>query len=281
STTTTFYVAIFDGTCESTRVPVTATVNPPDAVDATVVSSDVCVSSSFDLTAVQTGSNQTYTYTWTASPEAGSGITGSESGEVVSITPTVPGSYTYTVTAVDGGCTTTGEVIVNILSLPVITSATATPATICNGGSSTLTATSVFSNAVTATLGTGTINNLATSTGASGYPAPFGNYYEGAKNQFLILASELTAAGLSAGNINSLAFDVVTPQVEPLKNFTIGIKHSALSALSTIETGFTNVYSNSSYVPSATGGYDNNTITFSAPFNWDGTSNIIIKVCFN
>ncbi|HRO97591.1 MAG TPA: hypothetical protein PLY79_11055, partial [Ferruginibacter sp.] len=281
NTTTTFYVAIYDGTCESTRVPVTATVNPPDAVDATVVSNTVCVNSPLDLTAVQTGSNQTYTYTWTAVPEAGSGITGSVTGDVVNITPTVAGTYTYTVTAVDGGCTTTDDVVVTVVDLPLITSATATPATICNGGSSTLTATSVFSNAVTATLGTGTINNLATSTGASGYPAPFGNYYEGAKNQFLIKASELTAAGLSAGNLNSLAFDVVTPEVEPLQDFTIGMKQTTLSALSTMETGFTTVYSNASYVPSATGGFDNNTIIFDTPFAWDGTSDIVIETCFN
>ncbi len=42
------------------------------------------------------------------------------------------------------------------------------------------------------------------------YPAPYGNWYWGARHQMLILASELTAAGLTAGNITSLAFDVVS-----------------------------------------------------------------------
>ena len=42
------------------------------------------------------------------------------------------------------------------------------------------------------------------------YPAPYGNWYWGARHQMLILASELSASGLSAGNITSLAFDVVS-----------------------------------------------------------------------
>lgn len=54
------------------------------------------------------------------------------------------------------------------------------------------------------TIGTGTVQNCNTC-----YPAPYGNWYWGARNQMIILASELTAAGLTAGNITSLAFDVV------------------------------------------------------------------------
>ena len=42
------------------------------------------------------------------------------------------------------------------------------------------------------------------------YPAPYGNWYWGARHQMLILASELTPAGLTAGNITSLAFNVVS-----------------------------------------------------------------------
>lgn len=42
------------------------------------------------------------------------------------------------------------------------------------------------------------------------YPAPYGNWYWGAKNQMLVPASELSAAGLTAGNINSLAFNVIS-----------------------------------------------------------------------
>lgn len=52
-------------------------------------------------------------------------------------------------------------------------------------------------------IGTGTNQNCNTC-----YPAPYGNWYWGARNQILILSSELLAAGLTAGPIDSLAFDI-------------------------------------------------------------------------
>jgi hypothetical protein len=54
------------------------------------------------------------------------------------------------------------------------------------------------------TIGTGTDNN-----GNTSYPAPYGNWYWGARNQMLYTAAELQAAGLTAGPINSIAWDVV------------------------------------------------------------------------
>lgn len=52
-------------------------------------------------------------------------------------------------------------------------------------------------------VGSGTIQNSGTD-----YPAPYGNWYWGARNQMLIRASELTTAGLVAGPITSLSFNV-------------------------------------------------------------------------
>ncbi len=54
-------------------------------------------------------------------------------------------------------------------------------------------------------VGTGQIQNSPTD-----YPAPYGNWYWCARHQMLVLASELTAAGLSAGFINSLSFEVAS-----------------------------------------------------------------------
>ena len=54
-------------------------------------------------------------------------------------------------------------------------------------------------------VGNGTIQNSPYD-----YPAPYGNWYWAAKNQMIFPAAELIAAGLSAGNISSLAFDVVS-----------------------------------------------------------------------
>ena len=53
------------------------------------------------------------------------------------------------------------------------------------------------------TIGSGTITNSPYD-----YPAPYGNWYWGARHQILIKGSELAASGLTAGDIQSLAFDI-------------------------------------------------------------------------
>ena len=62
-------------------------------------------------------------------------------------------------------------------------------------------------------IGTGTINN-----GLYDYPAPYGNWYWSARHQILIRADELIAAGLSAGPINTLSFDVAS--TDPATTYT-------------------------------------------------------------
>jgi hypothetical protein len=123
-------------------------------------------------------------------------------------------------------------------------------------------------------VGVGTIQNSSTS-----YPAPFGNFYEGAKHQFLFLASELTAAGITAGNINSMAFDATNLNgTDPLVNYNVAIATTTLTNITAFQTtGFTTYFSAASYVPVV----GTNSHVFSTPFVWDGVSNIIIETCFN
>jgi hypothetical protein len=77
-----------------------------------------------------------------------------------------------------------------------------------------------------AIIGTGTITNSNTD-----YPAPYGNWYWGARHQILILASELQAAGLSAGPISSLSFQVATTNSEFYDYIDIALNHSNLNTL--------------------------------------------------
>jgi len=98
------------------------------------------------------------------------------------------------------------------------------------------------------------------------------------KAQYLWTATELTTAGLSAGNIDKLKLDI-SSLGDNLNYLTIKMKHSALSTLSESSyenTNLTTVYSiNTSF---ATG---INTINLTTPFNWDGTSNVIIDISFS
>ncbi len=122
-------------------------------------------------------------------------------------------------------------------------------------------------------VGTGT----ATS---SGNPNPFYTFYWGLKNQYLIRASELVAAGLTAGTITELGFDVVANSGLPMNNFYISMKQTNITALtSTWETGLTTVYTHTGALNLTANSVNN--FVFQTPFVWDGVSNIIIETCFN
>ena len=128
---------------------------------------------------------------------------------------------------------------------------------------------------ITVDVGSGNLQNTGTS-----YPAPYGNWYWGARHQMMVRASELNALGISGGQMTSLSFFVVTPEGTPLSDFTVSLGTTPDSVLSTT-TGFvgglTQVYTTPAYteVP----GW--NTHAFAQPFFWNGTSNLIVETCFN
>ena len=121
-------------------------------------------------------------------------------------------------------------------------------------------------------VGTNTLQNTNSS-----YPSIYGNWFRGVKNQMLIRASELQAAGISAGNITGLAFDIVTPSGGSLQNFQIDIKSTTQTSLSSWSNNNLNtVFGPSTYTDQA--GWNQH--DFYNPFLWDGTSNIVIQTCF-
>jgi hypothetical protein len=270
STTTTFYVAEFDGTCESARVAVVANVIAPDAITAGGPSS-ACGNETISLTSVQSGTNNNYTYSWSASPEAGSGITGTSGGQNIQVTPTAGGTYTYTVTATDvaAGCATTSAVIVAVTAPPTITSATASSTTVCPG-------TDVVLNALTPTIAGGTVVVGSGATTSATYSNAFYSAWSNSHTQYLVTAAELTAAGMYAGDITSLGITLTNAGTLDMKDFSLKIGHTNATAMTAfLSPSFTTVYTTASL----TAVLGLNTMTFSTPFNWDGTSNIVIEIC--
>lgn len=107
---------------------------------------------------------------------------------------------------------------------------------------------------------------------------PFRGSFFDARTQILYTAAELTTLGFTTGNITSVAFNVVTKNsTQPYNGFTIRLKNTATATLATgvFETGGTTVY---------TGNYSTvagvNTIPVT-PFTWDGTSNLLVDLCFD
>ncbi|MDI9341731.1 MAG: T9SS type A sorting domain-containing protein [Sediminibacterium sp.] len=109
------------------------------------------------------------------------------------------------------------------------------------------------------------VNNLLNGTQKSG------------KTQLLYTASELSAAGYTAGPIDGIILNVSNTG-GAARFFRLGIKHTTATALSNLSVNslsFTNVF-NQNY----TFTNSNNRIQFHTPFIWDGTSNIIIEYSF-
>ncbi len=122
------------------------------------------------------------------------------------------------------------------------------------------------------TIGSGTAVNTTNTA-----PTPYGTYYKNFRQQYLILASEIEDAGGGTGNINSVAFEVQNlNNCIAMPNFTIKMRQTTLTELTTtFEVGdYTTVFTSTEYMPVA--GW--NTHTFTAPFAWDGTSNIIVDI---
>ncbi|HRO42325.1 MAG TPA: hypothetical protein PL009_05790, partial [Flavipsychrobacter sp.] len=173
NTTTTFHVSeIGVNGCESARTPVTVTVNTPDAITATSPTVLACQNAPVVLNATQTGTTNTYVYSWSASPSAGSGISTPVNGASVSVTPTLPGTYIYTVAGFDAalGCNTSATVSVTVSAGPGNLMAIASDSLICNGDSINLSATStgvmsmIFNENFNGATNNWTTTNLTTGT---------------------------------------------------------------------------------------------------------------------
>jgi hypothetical protein len=145
STTTDFYVSQIISGCESpTRTQLTVTVSSPDVITAyvggsgtsggstTPPSDTLCIGVAENLYVLQTGSTNTYSYTWTC-PTTGNGIN-TTTGDNISVTPTLANTFVYTVTAVDGSCTTTSSVtILAKTPLSALTYSSGSTVSYCNG----------------------------------------------------------------------------------------------------------------------------------------------------
>jgi hypothetical protein len=282
-TTSTLYVTTTNPStgCQSDAAPVLVTVAAAPALTLSASTATNCSDLPSALVTLVDGSTSFDSYTWTNTATVAGTPTAGYTFNPANATANAPAiTTTYLLTAVQTAgqlCQNQATVVVTTNSLPMINSTVANPTAVCSGGTVNLSAASSTLTPVTGIPG-------PPSTGANtsfSYPSPFGGYYWGAKQQFLYTAAELTAAGFAAGNITSLAFDVTGPVTSPLADYTISMKNTTVTALTTtFETGLSTVFYSPSYVPSALTGFANNTFNLT-PFAWNGTSNVVIEICFN
>jgi hypothetical protein len=157
-------------------------------------------------------------------------------------------------------------------------SPTYTTTSLTNGQIVSCSVTSTPACPLISTLGTGVLLNTVTSDLGAAYPSYYGN----GRQQYLILASELTALGLTAGPINSVAFNINGTVGDPatLNGYTIKMAATAATVLTTTFQAptFTTVFGPANYTPIPNSW---NTHNFSPAFSWNGTSNVLVDICFS
>lgn len=116
-------------------------------------------------------------------------------------------------------------------------------------------------------------NNTTTTNQSTPYSAE-----DATRIQMLYTANELAAGGALTGIISNLAFNVTAKSsTGPFQNFTISIGCSNDDSLTTFVTGLDVVYGPVS--ATTTAGW--NTYTLTAPYDWDGFSNLIVEVSWD
>jgi hypothetical protein len=235
--------------------------------------------------------NPAYQYTWQHT-----GIS-SASSYTPKVAPSV--NTTYTVVYTDGVSNTCSASVSVTVTMPTTTASAATP-TICAGGSDQLTSTTNLVvvtpaacsvNATAACPSFGTIGDEKT-VGAGvlvygyndgSYPT-FGNFGSAyATTHILYRASDLLGAGIVAGRINSLTFDVnqmlnsAGSQVYPEVKIDMGCTASTVMvSYANPAVAFSTVFNPKAYTMSV----GKNTFFFDQSYNWDGVQNIVIRVCW-
>ncbi|UPT70010.1 MAG: GEVED domain-containing protein [Flavobacterium sp. JAD_PAG50586_2] len=272
SGTTTYYVAAetTGPDCSSPRVQVVATVTSPPAFALNAASTTICTGTT-SATFTDAAAGATYD-TFSITPTTGVAASNLSGVFSASFNPTVTTTYTINASQSGGSLCTTSTTFTVIVNNTVVT-ASASPTTVCLGGSSTITALTNIISAGTVTMGTDT-----TLTSDTTQPTAFCNRWPSARLQMVYTAAELQAAGLSAGNITSMAFNIATlGNAATNDNMVIQMGSTSLSTLSDFvdTSGFTTVYPSQTYTHTASG---LQTIPFSTPYNWDGTSNIIFDM---
>lgn len=128
-----------------------------------------------------------------------------------------------------------------------------------------------YTSTIAETLGTVT-------SGAAALTAPFTASNPVARTQYLWTASELSTAGLTAGNISSLRMDV-SALGSGLGFLRIRMKTTNQTALDPDNAeldGFTDVY----FLNTTISGTGVRNFLFHSPFPWNGTSNILVDFSF-
>ncbi|WP_396161688.1 GEVED domain-containing protein [Flavobacterium sp.] len=206
------------------------------------------------------------TYTWSPS----TGVSG-DATNGWTFNPTATTTYTLTASNA-GGCSRTLTKTVTVNAVPSTVTVSPSSAIVEPATVTTLTATGgTISATATGTVGAGTLV-----TSDISQPTAFCNRWRHYWHQTVFTAAELNAAGIQAGNITAIKFNITAQgSANTVTDFKVRIGTTSNNTLSSFQTtGLTQVFNLATY--NITIGV--NTITFDTPYVWDGVSNILLDV---
>ncbi|MFT4523111.1 MAG: hypothetical protein ACI8ZN_002063 [Bacteroidia bacterium] len=127
---------------------------------------------------------------------------------------------------------------------------------------------------ITISLGSGT----TATTASTGAPTPYNTEYNGRIMQFVYTASEIKAAGGSEGTILSMAWKIKDTTLSNLSDYGIWMKHTSASNVASHDGSNLKQVVNRHTYPIGSQGWQ--TKTLDSAFYWNGSSNLLIHVCY-
>ncbi len=117
---------------------------------------------------------------------------------------------------------------------------------------------------------------IGTGTVTTQYPFPTG--FSDARTQMLYTASEIIASGYPSGaHIGKIGFHLNAVPADAITAISVSLKNYAGISLVGFQTGMTPVFTGDFDTP-APGWQD---ITLQTPFLWDGSSSLLVEICFD
>ncbi len=123
------------------------------------------------------------------------------------------------------------------------------------------------------------LTNACVGTGTTSSNYPFTTYWMDGRTQMLFTSAELTAAGMGINSaITKLGFNVISASSQLMNGFSVKFQLTSQTSLTGwVTSGWTTNYSGTYTVPGTGWQY----IQLNTPFVYNGTSNLLVEVCYD
>lgn len=268
-------------------------VDPPFQFDAGP-GGQICQNGQIQLNATVDNTYGPYDVQWVPSTGLIDPITGLPTDSILNpvASPLSTTEYKIYFTGTNG-CTNLDSTTIVVAGTGPIVTARAQPTAICPGETVQLDIlSSPLSCGISQSLCNGQTQNIQVGNGnvsiptasPTQYPTVYGHYQKSGRMQMLYTAAELLAlTGGAGGKIHSVAFNItqINTLNDTIKNFEIKMGCTQATSLSAWQNGLVQVFSPKSIPIGTAGSTGWKTHVLDNDYDWDGSSNLVIEICFN